>query len=438
MRKVTGKNRISKSKRSWKQPRWKGRKKKVLGIPQVMTQEEYEGEPLDSRVALIQALIPLGLMEVSRVLEEEVTQLAGERYARTDGQPGLARHGTNPGSVRLGGQRHPIRIPRVRNYETQVEVPLESLQALRGKGEVNETLLRRVLYGISCRNYESAGEAVAGAIGLSPSSVSREFIQASKKHLEQLKSRDLSSLDVVVLFLDGKKFAEDQMVAVIGVTLDGRKVPLDFVQTGSENGTVIKEMLEGLEKRGLNFDQGLLVVIDGSKGFQAGVEQALKGRALVQRCQWHKRENVLKYLPLSEQGRWRRRLQQAYEKPTYKEARKALLQLEKELRVRNPSAARSLLEGMEETLTLHRLGVFKELGVSLKTTNIIESIFSQAERRCGKVSHWKNGEQKERWLAATLLDLEPRLRRIKGYKYLKNLREAIQKELKIKRLEKAA
>jgi transposase-like protein len=173
------------------------------------------------------------------------------------------------------------------------------------------------------------------------------------------------------------------------------------------------------------------VVIDGSKGLRAAVKRALGKRAVVQRCQWHKRENVLKHLSKGEQAAMRRRLQRAYEKPTYQEAKAALNEILRELEQRNLSAARSLEEGLEETLTLHRLGVFGPLSVSLKTTNCIESIFSQVETRCRKVSHWKNASQKHRWLAASLLDIEPRLRRIRGYRHLPLLREAIQKALGI-------
>ena len=165
------------------------------------------------RTLTIQALIPVGLMAVSGALEAEVTALAGERYRREGGQPGLPRHGTNPGSVRLGGQRVPIRVPRVRNLAMGTEVPLATLQALRGApGAVDETLLRRVLYGLSCHNYEAAAEAVPGAIGLSPSTVSRQFVQASAAKLRELGERDLSVYDVVAIFLDGKTFAEDTMV----------------------------------------------------------------------------------------------------------------------------------------------------------------------------------------------------------------------------------
>ena len=231
--------------------------------------------------------------------------------------------------------------------------------------------------------------------------------------------------------MDGKTFAEDEMVVALGVTLDGEKVVLGFVQTATENGKVIRNFLRSLRDRGLDVSQGLLVVTDGSKGLRSGARTAFKGRVIMARCQWHKRENVVKHLPKRDQAAWRRRLQQAYERPTYSEAKGALEDLLAELDEINQSAAGSLREGLEETLTLHRLGLFAKLGISLKTTNCIESIMSMSEERCGKVDSWKNSSQKHRWLASALLDIEPRLRRIRGHKHLPVLREAIQKELEI-------
>lgn len=168
------------------------------------------------------------------------------------------------------------------------------------------------------------------------------------------------------------------------------------------------------------------------------MKRAFGKKALVQRCQWHKRENIVAYLPKSEQELWRKRLQLAYLKATYEEAEEALSKVRTQLEQRNQSAAASLDEGFDETLTLHRVGVFPLLGRSLKTTNCIESTHSQVDARCSKVSRWRHSSQKQRWLAASLLDIEPRLRRIMGYKHLPLLREAIQRELGIVRKQQAA
>ena len=398
----------------------------------MVSAEEFAGMELDAKVALIRALIPLGLRAVEQTLADEVTQLAGARYSREGGQPGLARHGSNRSSVRLAGQRVAVRVPRVRNLAEGTEVPLASLQALRAEpGAVDETVLRRVLYGLSCHDYEAAAAAVPGSIGLSPSTVSRQFIEASAAELRKLQERDLSGFDVVALVLDGKTFAEDTMVTALGVTMEGKKVVLGFVQASTENAAVLTPFLRSLLDRGLRIGQGILVLLDGGKGLRAAVRQALGEKAVVHRCQWHKRENVVDHLSKSEKAWWRKRLQRAYERPTYEEAKTALKEIRRDLEERNLSAVGSLDEGLEETLTLHRLGVFPVLGISLKTTNCLESIFSQVETRTGRVCHWRNSSQKHRWLATALLDIEPRLRRIRGYQHLPRLRQAIQRELNL-------
>jgi transposase-like protein len=176
--------------------------------------------------------------------------------------------------------------------------------------------------------------------------------------------------------------------------------------------------------------------MDGSKGLRKAVEDVFGGYALVQRCQWHKRENVVSYLPKGKQGGFRKALQKAYEKPTYNEAKEALKRVKEELSFINESAVESLEEGLEETLTLHRLGLFKELGKSLKTTNCIESLMSLIGQKTDRVDWWRNSNQKQRWLAVALLDIEPRLNRIRGYRYLPQLRKAIQMELGIGRVDR--
>ena len=407
------------------------RKKRVLKPAPGLTREEYAGEPVSVRLEMIRELIPLGLMHLEEELQREVTAWTGARYSREGGVPGLARYGSNPGSVRVGGQRVGMRIPRVRDVWADREVPLRTLEGLRGKGEVNEGLFKKVLYGLSCRRYEEAAEAIPGAIGLSASTVSREFIQASAQKLQEFQQRRLEQYDIVTIFLDGKTFGEDLLVIALGVTLGGEKVFLGFVQTGTENEASLSHFLGTLLERGLSVDRGVLVVIDGGKGLRKAVGQVWGGRALVQRCQWHKRENVVKHLAKSEQGRWRRRLQEAYERPTYPEAKSALTQAHAELAERNLSAAASLEEGLEETLTLHRLGVFGLLGPSLKTTNCLESVMSQVEQLCAKVDCWKNSMQKHRWLATSLLAMEPRLNRIRGANHLSELRIALARDLHI-------
>jgi putative transposase len=406
------------------------KKSRRLGEVDVVSREEYVEFDVDSKVEMIRALVPLGLMHVAELLDDEVTELAGTRHARKEASVPGRRHGTNPGTVRLAGQRVPIRVPRVRSLAGG-EIPLRSYDAVRGTGQVDDVLLKRVLYGISCRNYEAAAESVPGAIGLSSSTVSRGFIQASATTLREFQERDLSGEDFVALFLDGKTFADATMVIALGITMSGEKRPLGFVETDTENAKVLAPFLRSLVERGLDASQGLLVILDGGKGLRSAVAKVFRDKALVHRCQWHKRENVVSYLPKGEQAEWRRRLQQGYNRPTYDEAQKALARLHAELEERNQSAAASLAEGLEETLTLHRLGVYALLGRSFKTTNCLESINALVEERCAKVDHWKNSSQRQRWLATALVDIEPRLRKVMGHRHLPKLRDALKRELQI-------
>src|SRR3972149_10493474 len=224
---------------------------------------------IDAKVALIQELIPLGLMHVAESLQQEVEQLAGPRYARHGGQPGVVRYGSQPGSVYLADQKLGIQVPRVRDRDRNLEVPLLTYQRLQQPRRADEGVLRRILAGVSCREYARCAEAVPEAFGLAASTVSRRYVQASSAKLRELSERPLAGYDLVALFWDGKTFAADTMVIALGVTVSGEKVVLGFVQTATENAKVCTVFLKHLVERGLRYEDGLLVVIDGGKGLQA-------------------------------------------------------------------------------------------------------------------------------------------------------------------------
>jgi transposase-like protein len=391
--------------------------------------KEKEVIEIDSRIEMIQALIPIGLKYVQEVLEEEVSALAGAKHSRAGGQLGHDRWGSNKGSVYLGEQKVSIDVPRVRDLVQNQEVPLSSYQKLQEPRQADDKLLLKVLRGLSCRSYESCAETVPEVFGMSASTISRRFKAASAKRLKQLSERDLSKYDLVAMFLDGKYFGEDEMIVALGVTIKGDKVMLGFVQAGTENERVCREFLRGLVDRGLKYQQGLLCVMDGSKGLKASVSQVFGYHARIQRCQWHKRENIVRYLPKSKQVFFRNKLSKAYALPTYAEVKSALLKIRQELEIINVHAVASLDEGMEETLTLHRLGLFEVLGESFKTTNCLESLNAQLGQRTDKVDYWVNSGQKQRWVATALLDIEPALRKVKGYRHLPLLRSAIANQI---------
>ncbi len=402
---------------------------KSQSVEVVAEQAESPLEEGAVSVAMIQALIPLGLRAVEDALQQEVTQLAGARYARGDGRSDVVRWGQQAGSVFLADQKVGLRVPRVRDRRAKRELPLATYQQLQTPRALDHGLFRRVLGGLSCREYRQAAEAVPEAFGLTKSSVSRRFRRASERELRTLQERRLDDRQWLVLVLDGKSFADDGIVIALGVTSAGEKQILGLVQTATENQRACAAFLRELVERGFAVTGRVLVVLDGAKGLRAAVQEVFGGRSEVQRCQWHKRENVLSYLPKSEHPMWRRKLQAAYAQPTYTAAKRALDRLERELTLRNASAAASLREGMEETLTLHRLGVFPALGRSFKTTNMLESVMARVEEKTARVDHWRTSDQKLRWCAAALLAVEAQFRKVKGYTNLPLLAKALEAKI---------
>lgn len=388
-------------------------------------------DDLDTRVELIQALIPLGLAAVADVLCQEVEALCGTRHSRKEADQPLRRWGAQAGSVYLGDQKVRVSVPRVRDVTTKREAPLSSYKKLQDPSLVEGQALSHLLRGLSSRSFEDCALRVPQTFGLSASSVSRRFVQATAEKLAAFTDRKLDDLDLVALFIDGKSFADEEMLICLGVTIDGRKIPLGFEQTVSENERVVSQFLRKLVDRGLCFEQGLLVIIDGAKGLYKAAQTVFSSHCLIQRCQWHKRENVLSYLSKSDQGRFRGKLQKAYNQPTYEAAKRELQAIRTQLEALNVSAAASLEEGMEETLTLHRLGLMPFLKDSFRTTNCIESVNSQVATRTKNVKRWTTSDQRHRWLAASLLDIEPGLRLVRGYRYLPMLRQALQTELNL-------
>ena len=272
---------------------------------------------------------------------------------------------------------------------------------------------------------------------MSQSTVSRSFIEESKKILEEFEGRDLGLYDFIALVVDGKYLSRDNMVIALGVTITGVKIPLGFVQTTTENSEAVKGLLKDLIKRNFHFKEGILVIIDGSKGIRKAIEETFGKLARVQRCQWHKRENVISYLPEKEQDIYRGKLQRAYSEPEYETAKRRLYEIRNELVKINRSAAKSLEEGLEETLTMHKLGLVEELGRSFTTTNLIENLNSQLMKYLRRIKRWTNAEMKSRWVAVALVEIEGKMRRVNNYEKLHLLRAALKSELKLKQ-QKAA
>lgn len=378
----------------------------------------------EARLAAIQMLIPVGLSAVNEALQKEWAGLVGARYAR--GKE-MGPWGSNRGSVYMGDQKVRVKVPRVRRKATNEEVPLVSYIRLQQPGLIEEMALKRVLNGVSQGNYAEAALTVPETFGITRDAVSKKWIRASARKLEVLTTRSLRGYDIVAMVLDGKAFGDNEIILALGVTMDGEKVVLGFTEASTENFGVCRDFLGGLIDRGLATKNEILVVIDGGKGLRKAVTTVLGEKAVLARCQWHKRENVVEYLNKEAREVWRRKLQKAYEEPDYDEAKDRLLMLKRELRLLNVSAANSLEEGLEETLTLHRLGLMEELGTSFKTTNMIENVQGLMEDLTWRVCRWRNSEQRQRWVASALLKIEPRLRRVKGHEHLPALRVAMKR-----------
>ena len=269
--------------------------------------------PWEMKMVLIEHHMELARMLVREILDEEVNQLAGDRYSRNKPYDGrYSRWGSNPGSVRIAGERVPVEVPRVRDNDRQQSHPLESYQSLHNGAQFSDQLYEHVLLGLATGDYERVASGFVDGFGLSQSSVSRAFQERSRQALQEFECRRLDGYDFVALWIDGKSQASEQVVIALGLTMQGEKVPIGFVQATTENSMAVKGLLSDLVGRGFSFTQGILCLVDGARALSKAVGDTFGEHAVIQRCQWHKRENVVSYLNESDKETYRRRLQQAY------------------------------------------------------------------------------------------------------------------------------
>lgn len=343
----------------------------------------------------------------------------------------IIRWGSNPGSIRIGEEKVPVDVPR---YYDKEEMRTEESETYKNLHEIpmpSEVIMKKIIKGLSQRDYEEVTKSILESFGMSQSTISRTFIEESKKLLEEFEKRDLGIYDFAALIIDGKYLSRDNIVIALGVTMTGVKVPLGFIQTTTENSQAVKGLLKNLIERNFHFEEGLLTIIDGSKGLRKAVEETFGNLTLIQRCQWHKRENVVSYLRQEEKEVYRGKLQRAYSEPDYDTAKGRLFEIRDELRKINRTASNSLEEGLEETLTMHRLGLIETLGTSFTTTNLIENLNSQLTKYIRKVKRWTNSEMKSRWVAVALLEIEKKMRRVNRFDKLNLLRVALKSELRL-------
>ena len=357
-----------------------------------------------------------GVQLVGLLMEEEVRELVGERS-----QPQSARTanrwGTERGYCVVMGQKVPIERPRVRTTGDR-EVRLGSYELFHRGEPLTETVWEKLMLGLSTRKYGQAIRQFTEAYGLEKSAVSEHFIEASRAKLKEMMERRLEKMRLCALLIDATPFEGQQMVAALGIAQDGQKTILGLRQGATENATVVGELLGDLVSRGLDFTEPRLYILDGAKALSAAVKKYAGESAAIQRCQVHKRRNVLDHLTDEQRPAVAKQLNAAYALEDHAAAKQALNLLHRELMDLNPSAARSLGEGLEETLTVHRLHVPMQLRKTLASTNVIESAFSIVEQVCKNVKRWHGGDQRERWVGSGLLVAQKQFRRVTGYKQI--------------------
>lgn len=382
------------------------------------------------REGLMAVAVEAGLATAMAIMAEEAAGLCGEWNAR-DPDRSHVRGGTTETSVVMGGQRLPIRRPRVRATDGSGEVPLASFGVFAQGDLLGATVMERMLAGVATRSFERVADPIgadqrASARSTSKSAVSRRFVKGTKKALDQLLERDLSEVDAAVLMIDGADFGGAMCVVALVVTTDGTKVPVGLRLGDTENATVVKALRADIADRGLDVSGGLLVVIDGAKALASAVKSVFGDLALIQRCQLHKRRNVADHLPKTERDRVDARLKAAFADPDPVSGLNKAKRLAAELDRTHPDAAGSLREGLDDMFTVRRLGIDGTLARTLVCTNMIESMISIARTTTRNVKRWRDqGDMRRRWCAAGMLEAERKFRRVKGHKQMPHLVAAL-------------
>jgi len=357
-----------------------------------------------------------GLALMSLVMEEEVRHLAGERHQQHEGRR-AHRWGQEDGYCVIDGQKVPIRRTRLRTKDKR-EQRLGSYELFQRSGALQQGVWDKMMRGLSTRNYRAVVKEFSTAYGVEKSALSENFIEASREKVKQLMERPLGELRLCAVLIDGTPFKDRQMIVALGIACDGRKTVLGLREGATENATVVGALLSDLLERGLDFSTPRLYVLDGGKALHTAVRRHAGEAAFIQRCQVHKKRNVIDHLPEEHKGDVRRKLQSAYAMADYADAKRALERLHHELMHLNPSAARSLEEGLEETLTVYKLRVPDQLRRTLSCTNVIESAFSIVETVCRNVKRWREGDQIERWVGSGLLVAEQQFRKVIGFRQI--------------------
>lgn len=373
----------------------------------------------------------LGRVFIEEVLEVEATEIAGPR-SKPSCKREAYRWGHEEGYCVIDGQKVPIARPRVRSRVHNREIPLGSYEIFQRASLLEESVWHKIMHGLSTRNYKEVIQQFSDAYGVDKSTVSEHFVEASRKKLEVLLTRSLAHLSIDVMMIDGTIFKGFNLVVAIGIDRFGHKIVLGIRQGATENAAVVGEMLEELAGRGLKFSQPRLYVVDGGKAIRKAILNHAGDAAFIQRCQVHKIRNVCEHLAEARRHAVKYQMRAAYSMSESADARQALWRLHDELLEANPSAAASLMEGLEETLTVLELRVGTRLKRSISSTNGIESSFSVTERICRQVKRWQGSDHRLRWVASTLLFAESKWNRLQGHNQMAALASSMKSDFALR------
>ena len=383
-----------------------------------------------AREGLLAMSVAAGLAVMAAMFEAEIAEVCGPK-GKHDPDRAAVRHGPGKGSVTLGGRRVPVDRPRARTLDGH-EVPLASYTHFAADDLLTQVVMERMLAGVATRRHARAAEPVGTQVdteakSTSRSAISRRFVRQTETALAELMARDLAGEDITVLMVDGEHLAERCVVVALAITADGTKKPVGLWDGSTENKTVVRALLADLVSRGLKFDDGLLVVIDGAKALAAAVREVFGAKALIQRCRLHKRRNLADHLPDKDKQWVDAKLVKAFAHPDPEQGLRNVKSLAAQLDKNYPSAAASLREGLQEMFTVARLGIDGRLAKTLTTSNPIESMISIARTTNRNVTRWRDGQMVLRWTAAGMLNAERSFRRIKGHKQMPQLVDALRR-----------
>lgn len=370
---------------------------------------------VDTRTELFELAVRSGLKVLEAMMEEDRTAICGPRYTHQSERV-ASRAGHVSSEVVLGGRKVAMQRPRVRADGREVTLP--TARTLTATDPLDRRVVEQMLVGVATRQYARSLEPLPAEIrsrGTSKSAVSRRFVAKTAAQLDAWRSRLLDDLDLVALLLDGVHIGEHCLIVALGIAADGQKHALGLWEGSTENASVCQSLLANLQSRGLRTDRSVLVILDGSKALRKAVRAVFGEAALVQRCQIHKMRNVLDHLPERQRPWAQAILRRAYQSTDVKTATRLLHDLARRLESESPSAAESVREGLEETLTVLTLDLSTRLRRSLATTNAAESLISRTRHVKRNVKRWRGGQMMVRWVAAGVLEAVKGFRRLKGY-----------------------